>query len=78
MKYRYIYKKLQEIDNYYDEISSETKTGFAENFRNSIQAKILLDDKFLDSDTEEAFKKMMGKLLLEAKRSTPILSEPGR
>ena len=78
MKYRYIYKKLQKIDNYYDEISSETKTGFAENFRNSIQAEILLDDKFLDSDTGEAFKSMMEKLLLEAKRSTSILSDPGR
>lgn len=79
MKYHYIYEKLKQIDEYYNEIlQNEARTEFAESFRNSIQAKILLDNKLLDVETKKEFESRMGKLLLEAKRSTPILTEPGR
>ena len=82
MKYRYIYEKLRKIDEYYNDIlQNEARTEFAESFRNSIQAKILLDNKLLDVETKKEFESRMGKLLLEAKRSTSIitdLAEPGR
>lgn len=82
MKYRYIYEKLKKIDEYYNDIlQNEARTEFAESFRNSIQAKILLDNKLLDVETKKEFESRMGKLLLEAKRSTSIitdLAEPGR
>ena len=77
LKYKAIYGKLKEIDEYYAE-NIKLETHFAKEFRNSYQAKLLFEDfRFDDYNTQLRFRNKLGELLLEAKR-VAIFTPPSR
>lgn len=76
LKYKIIYEKLKQIDEYYTN-NIKRRTHFADKFRESPQAKLLFGDLKLNWETRMEFEDRMGKLLLEAKR-VAILTPPSR
>ena len=76
LKYKIIYEKLKRIDEYYKK-NIKRRTHFADEFRETPQAKLLFGDLKLVWGTRAEFEDRMGELLLEAKR-VAILTPPSR
>ena len=77
LKYKTIYGKLKQIDEYYTK-NINLETHFADEFRESYQARLLFGDFQFDSALVRLeFEQRLGELLLEAKR-VAILTPPSR
>lgn len=76
LKYKTIYEKLEEIDEYYHNIGI-TSVDYAQTFRNTYQSKLLFGDIGLEEIERREFERRMGELLMEAKRAV-ILTSPSR
>lgn len=72
--YKIIEKELDKRDQYFKyEIKLERETKFASSFKNSPQAKLLLQDSSLTARQRELFEEKLGNLLIEYRYRRTIL-----